>query len=136
MSLCCSSCAREQGSVQGNADVWQLLLVPRQGRAPREKSANGVDGLPAASMSDHGVSVQFLGACSWRGQLGMLMELMSEGTLSHHLSSLEYVWDQKAMNMALDIVQGLQYLHGERRIAHLDLKSGNCLITGSACPDL
>ena len=87
-------------------------------------------------MSDKGVPVQFLGACSWRGQLGMLMELMSEGTLSQCLSSLEYVWDQKAMSMALDIVQGLQYLHGERRIAHLDLKSGNCLITGSAAPAL
>ena len=71
--------------------------------------------------------LQFLGACTWQGHFGMLMELLEDGTLSDAIRRPSYAWDPGAMAWALDIVRGLRYLHS-RSIAHLDLKSPNVLL--------
>ena len=71
--------------------------------------------------------MQFLGSCTWQGQVGMLMELMPGGTLMEAIGQFSYTWNAEAMSWALDIARGLRYLHS-RSIAHLDLKSPNVLL--------
>lgn len=73
--------------------------------------------------------VQYLGSCTWKGQLGILMELMPEGTLYQSIGAMTYTWNPEAMAWALDIARGLRYLHSPPcPIAHLDLKTPNILI--------
>ena len=48
-------------------------------------------------------------------------------SLPKTIASLSDGWLRRGAQVALDVLQGLEYLHGQN-IAHLDLKSPNILI--------
>ena len=65
----------------------------------------------------------------WQGKLGILMELMSGGDLHAAIASDRVTWGAIALRIAIDVAEGLEYLHSlSPAIAHLDVKSYNCLI--------
>ncbi|CAL8468908.1 g8449 [Coccomyxa elongata] len=72
--------------------------------------------------------VQFLGACVAPGSTMLVCELMEGGSVSELIRSGQLFWAEGGMEIALDVARGLSYLHSNR-IAHLDIKSGNVLLT-------
>ena len=64
------------------------------------------------------MSVQFIGALIWQGQLGIVMELMEGGDLQRALATEVVSWTPLGMQIAQDIACGLVYLHS-RNILHL-----------------
>ena len=70
--------------------------------------------------------MQLIGASFIQGQLGILMELMSQD-LHTALASNTVVWGPVGLRIAQDIASGLSYIHSVG-IMHLDLKSYNCLV--------
>ncbi|EIE26921.1 kinase-like protein [Coccomyxa subellipsoidea C-169] len=72
--------------------------------------------------------VQFLGACVAPGSTMLVCELMEGGSVSDLIRSGQLVWSEGGLDIGLDVARGLSYLHNNR-IAHLDIKSGNVLLT-------
>ncbi|KAK9785595.1 hypothetical protein WJX73_001741 [Symbiochloris irregularis] len=80
-----------------------------------------------------GVLNQFLGVCVQGSQLCLVMQHMSGGDLWSKLENDEtgeYQWYRKGRGIALDVAKGLVFLHS-KRIAHLDLKTPNILLSNS-----
>ncbi|MCO5546827.1 hypothetical protein L7F22_000264 [Adiantum nelumboides] len=75
--------------------------------------------------------VKVTGYCVEGGEVALVMEYMEEGDLDEHLygdkGSLS--WDER-LNVALDVAEGLVYLHHEyvQPIIHCDLKLKNILL--------
>lgn len=75
--------------------------------------------------------VQLLGVwVSPQGELGILMELMSED-LTRHIDKAEYCWGPEALQIAIDVAKGLHHLH-KQRCVHRDLKPANVLLATGA----
>ncbi|KAK9821949.1 hypothetical protein WJX81_001503 [Elliptochloris bilobata] len=73
--------------------------------------------------------VQFLGACIAPSGCTMLVtELMEGGALHDAIHASVVTWHVSGQQVALDAARGLAYLHS-RRIAHLDIKSANVLLS-------
>eukprot|EP00884_Botryococcus_braunii_P023403 jgi/Botrbrau1/9747/Bobra.0388s0034.1 len=73
--------------------------------------------------------VQFQGACLVGHNVWLVMEYMPGGDLRSFLARQEkWTWGPRAEVLALDIARGMAYLHSQR-VLHLDLKSGNVLLT-------
>ncbi|GJD12252.1 Dual specificity mitogen-activated protein kinase kinase dSOR1 [Galdieria sulphuraria] len=71
--------------------------------------------------------VEFYGACFLDGQVFIGLEYMPMGTLRHILSLKKQVDENFARSVAFQMVCALDYLHGEIRCIHRDIKPGNIL---------
>ncbi len=92
--------------------------------------------LKTISRLHHGNLVSLLGYCVEGRQLFLIYELMSNGSLDKHL----HKWDsglpgakfldwRARMRVAIDVAQGLEYLHRHAHptLVHRDIKSSNIL---------
>jgi serine/threonine protein kinase len=92
--------------------------------------------LKTISRLHHGNLVSLLGYCVEGQQLFLIYELMSKGSLDKHL----HKWDsglpgakfldwRARMRVAIDVAQGLEYLHRHAHptLVHRDIKSSNIL---------
>ncbi|XXG57250.1 hypothetical protein AAC387_Pa03g4456 [Persea americana] len=78
--------------------------------------------------------VPFLGYCHEDGNMALIYEYMAQGQLGSHLSdsnSNPLSWDRR-LRIALDVAQGLEYLHNGLKppIIHRDVKTANILLNG------
>ncbi|RWR78157.1 putative LRR receptor-like serine/threonine-protein kinase [Cinnamomum micranthum f. kanehirae] len=76
--------------------------------------------------------VPFIGYCREDGNMALIYEYMARGHLGSHLSdsnSNALSWDRR-LRIALDVAQGLEYLHNGCKppIIHRDVKTANILL--------
>ncbi|XXG57243.1 hypothetical protein AAC387_Pa03g4452 [Persea americana] len=84
--------------------------------------------------ADHRNVVPFFGYCHEDGNMLLIYEYMAQGQLGSHLSesnSNALSWDRR-LRIALDVAQGLEYLHNGCKppIIHRDVKTANILLNG------
>ncbi|RWR78174.1 putative LRR receptor-like serine/threonine-protein kinase [Cinnamomum micranthum f. kanehirae] len=76
--------------------------------------------------------VPFIGYCQEDGNMALIYEYMPQGHLGSHLSDSNanpLIWDRR-LRIALDVAQGLEYLHNNCKppIIHRDVKTANILL--------
>ena len=71
------------------------------------------------------------GACVAPGSTMLVCELMEGGSVHDLVRRGALTWAEGGLDIAKDVARGLSYLHNNR-IAHLDIKSGNVLLTRCA----
>ncbi|KAL4234394.1 hypothetical protein ACF0H5_006041 [Mactra antiquata] len=77
----------------------------------------------------HANIAKFIGVCLQPGKLALLMEYCPRGSLQDIISNenIELDWDFR-YSLILDIIKGMQYLHGSPLNVHGQLSSTNCVI--------
>ncbi|KAJ0766693.1 putative protein kinase RLK-Pelle-LRR-I-1 family [Helianthus annuus] len=91
--------------------------------------------LNVVSKCEHPNIVSLLGFCVEDGEMLLVYELASNGSLEDYLGSNEmmvnFTW-AKRLKMCIEIAQGLKYMHTtmdkKERIIHRDIKSANILL--------
>ncbi|PWA97581.1 protein kinase-like domain, Phloem protein 2-like protein [Artemisia annua] len=75
--------------------------------------------------------ISLLGYCNEGGEMILVYEHASNGSLDFHLSSTTLTWTQR-IKICLDAARGLSYLHDDKgtqqRVLHRDIKSPNILL--------
>lgn len=71
--------------------------------------------------------LQYLGACIYQGQLGLILELMEGGSLQQAIWHKALPWGQHAIQVLISVARGLEHLH-DRGLVHRDLKSRTVLL--------
>uniref|UniRef100_A0ACD5XF95 Uncharacterized protein n=1 Tax=Avena sativa TaxID=4498 RepID=A0ACD5XF95_AVESA len=99
----------------------------------RHLSAEFRSEIQTLSKVEHLTLVQFLGHLEHEDERLILLEYVSNGTLREHLdgSRGEPLDFSQRLNIAIDIVHAVTYLHGytDHPIIHRDIKSSNVLLT-------
>lgn len=86
------------------------------------------------TLSHHKNLVRFYGSCEQDGRVSLVLEYMEGGDLRHALKTIDgraeqLRWHNKGAKIALDVIQGIQFLHSYG-VMHRDIKSGNVLLSG------
>ncbi|GJZ95095.1 kinase-like domain, phloem protein 2-like protein [Tanacetum coccineum] len=75
--------------------------------------------------------ISLLGFCCQRGEMILIYEYASGGSLDRLLSSAALTWTQR-LRICLDAAKGLSFLHDpngtQQRVLHCDIKSANILL--------
>ncbi|KAM0070279.1 putative protein kinase RLK-Pelle-CrRLK1L-1 family [Helianthus debilis subsp. tardiflorus] len=102
-------------------------LDPRHGQGTTEFLKE----ITMLSNYKHENVISLLGFCCEGGEMILVYELASRGSLDHYLKSPHLTWRQR-LKICLDAAKGLSYLHDpretHRRLIHCDVKSGNILL--------
>eukprot|EP00924_Labyrinthula_sp_SR-Ha-C_P009176 snap_masked-scaffold_2-processed-gene-15.9-mRNA-1 protein AED:0.20 eAED:0.25 QI:0/-1/0/1/-1/1/1/0/696 len=61
----------------------------------------------------------------------IVMEALSGGNLCTYVKGRKYLQEREALNIFVQILQGLNYLHTQAQVVHRDIKLENILFTGS-----
>lgn len=80
-------------------------------------------------VSGHPNVLPIIEADEFDGQVVVVSEYASDGTLDDYLGRVGKLPVKKAVEIALGIIQGLEFLHS-RRIVHRDIKPANVLLQG------
>ncbi|KAI7736677.1 hypothetical protein M8C21_017297 [Ambrosia artemisiifolia] len=91
--------------------------------------------LDVVSKCKHPNIVSLLGFCVEDGEMLLVYELVSKGSLDEYLSSVDrmvnFTW-KKRLQLCIDIAQGLKHMHttmeAKNGIIHRDIKSANILL--------
>ncbi|KAM0070284.1 putative protein kinase RLK-Pelle-CrRLK1L-1 family [Helianthus debilis subsp. tardiflorus] len=79
----------------------------------------------------HESVITLVGFCCEGGEMILVYQLASRGSLDRYLNSPHLTWRQR-LKICLDAAKGLSYLHDpretHRRLIHCDVKSGNILL--------
>ncbi|PWA45687.1 protein kinase-like domain, Phloem protein 2-like protein [Artemisia annua] len=96
---------------QGDTEFWKEIMM--------------------LSRYTHENLISLLGYCNEGGEMILVYELASNGSLDRHLSSTTLTWTQR-IKICLDAARGLSYLHEDKgnhqRVIHRDIKSSNILL--------
>ncbi|PWA65474.1 protein kinase-like domain, Phloem protein 2-like protein [Artemisia annua] len=96
---------------QGNPQFWKEVMM--------------------LSRYSHENLISLLGYCNEGGEMILVYEHASNGSLDRHLSSTTLTWTQR-IKICHDAAKGLCYLHEDKgnhhRILHRDIKSSNILL--------
>nr|GEY54035.1 protein kinase-like domain, phloem protein 2-like protein [Tanacetum cinerariifolium] len=75
--------------------------------------------------------ISLLGFCCQGGEMILIYEYASGGSLDHLLSSADLTWAQR-LRICIDAAKGLSFLHDpngtQQRVLHCDIKSANILL--------
>ncbi len=80
---------------------------------------------------EHDNVIQFFDGYFRQGRVHLLLEYMDKGSLDDVLKKVKKIPEHVLKLIAVQILNGLKYLHEERRIVHRDIKPGNVLINSS-----
>eukprot|EP00884_Botryococcus_braunii_P003547 jgi/Botrbrau1/13193/Bobra.0351s0006.1 len=106
--------------------VQDVAIKVFKGEAKHAENFNKEIQLLRSCRSSH--IVQFQGMAKVEEDVWLLMEFMEKGNLSDALAKDPNArWYQKGGQIAMDIAQGMAFLHS-RGVIHLDLKSPNVLL--------
>ncbi|KAL9265513.1 Serine/threonine/tyrosine-protein kinase HT1-like protein [Drosera capensis] len=119
-----------RGIYKQRAVAIKMVRVPahkEEMRARLEQRFNSEVAL--LSLLYHANIVQFIAACKKPPVYCIIMEYMSQGTLRMYLNKKEpySLSIETILRLALDISQGMEYLHSQG-VIHRDLKSSNLLL--------
>ncbi|PWA86251.1 protein kinase-like domain, Phloem protein 2-like protein [Artemisia annua] len=96
---------------QGNPEFWKEVMM--------------------LSCYTHENLISLLGYCNEGGEMILVYEHASNGSLDRHLSSTNLTWTQR-IRICHDAAKGLRYLHEDKgnhhRVLHRDIKSSNILL--------
>ncbi|GKC55975.1 kinase-like domain, phloem protein 2-like protein [Tanacetum coccineum] len=75
--------------------------------------------------------ISLLGFCCQGGEMILIYEYASRGSLDRYLSSTDLTWTQR-IRICIDAAKGLSFLHDpnrtQQRVLHCDIKSANILL--------
>ncbi|XXG57234.1 hypothetical protein AAC387_Pa03g4447 [Persea americana] len=116
----------------------QFQQLKASDEAERDRSRQGIEGeidrfeVHLLMRVHHRNLVPFIGYCQEDGNMALIYEYMAQGHLGSHLldsNSNALSWDRR-LRIALDVAQGLEYLHNGCKppIIHRDVKTANILL--------
>uniref|UniRef100_A0A0D9W1A5 non-specific serine/threonine protein kinase n=1 Tax=Leersia perrieri TaxID=77586 RepID=A0A0D9W1A5_9ORYZ len=117
------------GMLAGGVEV----AVKKVSHGSRQGTREFVSEIASMSRLRHRNLVQLLGYCRRRGELVLVYEYMSNGSLDSHLfgssATTPLTWQRRA-KILRDVAAGLLYLHEgwEQVVVHRDIKASNVLL--------
>eukprot|EP00268_Persea_americana_P008309 TRINITY_DN1320_c0_g1_i4.p1 TRINITY_DN1320_c0_g1~~TRINITY_DN1320_c0_g1_i4.p1 ORF type:complete len:763 (-),score=72.77 TRINITY_DN1320_c0_g1_i4:218-2506(-) len=122
------------GQMTNGTQVAVKLLSLQSIKSPSQGSKEFQNEVHLLMRVHHRNLVPFIGYCQEDGNMALIYEYMAQGHLGSHLSdsnSNALSWDRR-LRIALDVAQGLEYLHNGCKppIIHRDVKTANILLNG------
>ncbi|XXG57246.1 hypothetical protein AAC387_Pa03g4454 [Persea americana] len=120
------------GQMTNGTQVAVKLLSLQSIKSPSQGSKEFQNEVHLLMRVHHRNLVPFIGYCQEDGNMALIYEYMAQGHLGSHLSdsnSNALSWDRR-LRIALDVAQGLEYLHNGCKppIIHRDVKTANILL--------
>ncbi|KAM0070265.1 putative protein kinase RLK-Pelle-WAK family [Helianthus debilis subsp. tardiflorus] len=108
-----------------------VVAIKRLDRTSRQGIPEFLKEITMLSNYKHENVISLLGFCCEGGEMILVYELASRGSLDRYLKSPQLTWRQR-LKICLNAAKGLSYLHDPRethqRLIHCDIKSGNILL--------
>ncbi|XXG57224.1 hypothetical protein AAC387_Pa03g4437 [Persea americana] len=122
------------GQMTNGTQVAVKMLFLRSNKTPCQGSNEFENEVQLLTRVHHRNLVSFIGYCQEDGNMALIYEYMTQGNLGSHLSvtdnySNALSWDRR-LHIALDVAQGLEYLHDDCKpaVIHRDVKTANILL--------